>query len=172
MKRMSRRTKRMIAIMVAYMIVVVNVISAYANENLEGNTLTYSEEEVMSWEGSSGDSGESSYEAPAVEEYTEEENQQQEESSYEEPAYEEPSSEEPVSEEPVSEEPSQEASVPETTVEASGEMNAESGEETGTPEATIVPEADPAAEATPTAIAEATQVLPHCYCHYLFLLYY
>ena len=127
MKRMSRRTKRMIAIMVAYMIVVVNVISAYANENLEGNTLTYSEEEVVSWEGSSGDSGESSYEAPAVEEYTEEENQQQEESSYEEP-----SSEEPVSEEPVSEEPSQEASVPETTVEASGEMNAESGEETGT----------------------------------------
>ena len=65
MKRMSRRTKRMIAIMVAYMIVVVNVISAYANENLEGNTLTYSEEEVVSWEGSSGDSGESSYEAPA-----------------------------------------------------------------------------------------------------------
>ena len=63
MKRMSRRTKRMIAIMVAYMIVVVNVISAYANENLEGNTLTYSEEEVMSWEGSSGDTGESSYEA-------------------------------------------------------------------------------------------------------------
>lgn len=161
MKRMSRRTKRMIAIMVAYMIVVVNVISAYANENLEGNTLTYSEEEVVSWEGSSGDSGESSYEAPAVEEYTEEENQQQEESSYEEPGYEEPSSEEPVSEEPVSEEPvseepSQEASVPETTVEASGEMNAESGEETGTPEATIVPEADPAAEATPTAITEAT----------------
>ena len=151
MKRMSRRTKRMIAIMVAYMIVVVNVISAYANENLEGNTLTYSEEEVMSWEGSSGDSGESSYEAPAVEEYTEEENQQQEESSYEEPA-----SEEPVSEEPVSEEPSQEASAPVTTVEASDETNAESGEGTGTPEATIVPETDPTAEATPTAVAEAT----------------
>lgn len=151
MKRMSRRTKRMIAIMVAYMIVVVNVISAYANENLEGNTLTYSEEEVMSWEGSSGDSGESSYEAPAVEEYTEEENQQQEESSYEEPA-----SEEPVSEEPVSEEPSQEASAPETTVEASDETNAESGEGIGTPEATIVPETDPTAEATPTAVAEAT----------------